>query len=476
MSLQPPSGAQCLFCLAVWLLEASLTAAQNPQKVTYGKYYQTFKQKDGHKDTMDNSYYLYKPPSNLIKKGGKAKIPIVFQVIGNSWMKQDGIYHGPFTTMTPAIGNYNKNGIAYLSLAYRSTDMRYFYDDGGKEKAEELIHVDNDGRLTLDTTGKTMGDYKCRACWQELITKCIYDAVIALEHLIAHADEFGIDVHRIFFLSSSAGSSIVNYLTYVYHQWHQNRFTPVGMILGSPQFDLPVYCALDKTWESFMDLSKPDLKASELMDWTWCSHFIANAMCGDDPHGLATHKSGVTRSENCNMAWMNKTMKDICAVNKTFQGLTVKDLHESQKWDRSDPEVGLGMEKLWYVSENMKNYHPEPFYMLIHSHDNFFIHESMYVIGYAKLADQVGVNYTTYFAHYPGITAEDLGYPLFNTVDPFDKTQIYYRSSIEWRGLYETVHNAPAGSVQEHLLFVCFVLGLDHCGPGQKAATPLLRM
>merc|ERR1719440_1760780 len=102
------------------------------------------------------------------------------------------------------------------------------------------------------------------------------------------------------------------------------------------------------------------------------------------------------------------------------------------------------MEKLWYVSQTMANYHPSPFYIYMHSNDNFFIHESSYVTAYARLADKVGVNYTSYYIHYPGISASDLGYPMNSNMDPFAKFQLYYRSSVGWRGLYEKVHNTGA--------------------------------
>merc|ERR1719502_1544860 len=104
---------------------------------------------------------------------------------------------------------------------------------------EELIHVTPAGTLYLDQTGKTMADYKAKFCWMELLTKAIYDVVQGLEHLIEHADQFGLDMHRIVFFSSSAGSAEVNYLTWVYHSMPANaaRFTPVGMMLIDPQLD-----------------------------------------------------------------------------------------------------------------------------------------------------------------------------------------------------------------------------------------------
>lgn len=376
-------------------------------------------------------------------------------------------YNGPFTHMTSAIGNYVRNGVVFISVPYRATDVRYWYDEGGARHAEELIRVDDDGRLALDRS-RTMGDYKTRACWQELITKCMYDAVQALEHILAHAVEYGIDVHRMFFISSSAGTSVVNYLTYVYHQWHRQRFTPRGMILGSPQYDVPVYCALDNTWKIFMDFASPELPASKIFDYTWCGHFVGNEFCGGDPHGLAARQTGIKFEESCNKTWNEEAMK-FCRAD-TFPGVTVANLHASLKWNRDDPEVGRGMEKLWYSSKNMASYHPVPFYVMLHSHDNFFIHNSVYVRAFAHHANHVGINFTAYFAHYPGIGTDQTGYPLWTKLDKMDNKQLYYRSSIAWRGLYPKVHDTAPGSVDEHLLYVCFVLQLPHCGPEAPAS------
>ena len=62
---------------------------------------------------------------------------------------------------------------------------------------QEFIHAAANGTLTLDTTGRVLSDYKIRRGRTEFNTKCSYDAALALENLLASADTFGVDPHRI---------------------------------------------------------------------------------------------------------------------------------------------------------------------------------------------------------------------------------------------------------------------------------------
>ena len=117
---------------------------------------------------------------------------------------------------------------------------KYFYGDTANASVEELIHVDGEGRLTLDHTGRTMEDYQIRRGRTEYNTKCSFDAAQMMEHLIAHADEYGLDIHRISFTGGSAGGGEIHYLTWVYHQWNVGRYTPVGMVYTMAQLDYPV--------------------------------------------------------------------------------------------------------------------------------------------------------------------------------------------------------------------------------------------
>merc|ERR1711907_428020 len=105
--------------------------------------------------------------------------------------------------------------------------------------------IDNEGRLSLDTSGKTMDAYRVRRGRQEFNTKRSYDTAQMIEHIIANADNLGLDPHRISTTGGSAGGGEIHYLTWVYHQWNVGRYTPVGMVYDMAQLDYPVENVMD---------------------------------------------------------------------------------------------------------------------------------------------------------------------------------------------------------------------------------------
>ena len=126
---------------------------------------------------------------------------------------------------------------------------KYFYDRADPAQAgaflpteQEFIHAAADGTLTLDTTGRVLSSYKVHAGRTEFNTICSYDAAQALEHLITHADQLQVDVHKISTTGGSAGGGEIHYLTWVYHALNNNaaRYTPVSMVYTMAQLDYPV--------------------------------------------------------------------------------------------------------------------------------------------------------------------------------------------------------------------------------------------
>jgi acetyl esterase/lipase len=343
---------------------------------------------------------------------------------------------------------YNGNGLAFASVGYRSSDVAYFYLDNatGAHKREELIHVDPGGRLSLDTTGRTMADYKVRMCWQETITKPLFDAVAALEHIVQNSPLHNLDPHRIFFIGSSAGASLVNYLSFVHHKFSAGSFTPLGMALSDPQFDLPLFCGLDSTWKMWIDSYGADTLVSHYMAPSDCSKYIGSQLCQSNPLQATALKNGgygVKLPEICNETWNQQTMQAFCGAK--FNTVTFGDLYARQKWNRNDPQVGLGMEKLWYPSKNILDYHPSPFHMLVDGMGMSMFHNHLYVEKYAEAAAQAGVNFTV------------------NTPESYQTTE-------RFRFYYQEVEQLKPTSPQEHLAYVCMILRLPHCMP--KALMP----
>merc|ERR1719321_2467535 len=150
------------------------------------------------------------------------------------------------------------------------------------------------------------------------------------------------------------------------------------------------------------------------------------------------------------------------AFNKT----TVTDMVQHQVWNRADPEVGLGMEKLWYVSVNARLHHPKPFYIYASSAVTFFPHASMYVAAYADLAAELGMNFTVYFAQYPGTKSSILDANLTKETGWQALGSNYlYRSSVPWRHHFPKVQQSSLAGVGEHVMYVCRAFGIEHCGP-----------
>ena len=68
------------------------------------------------------------------------------------------------------------NGIAYVSADYRLVATKYFYVDerDGVEREEELINLDSQGKLSLDSSVPpiSLSSYTVKVGRQEFNVKC----------------------------------------------------------------------------------------------------------------------------------------------------------------------------------------------------------------------------------------------------------------------------------------------------------------
>merc|ERR1711862_901812 len=95
-------------------------------------------------------------------------------------------------------------------------------------------------------------------------------------------------------------------------------------------------------------------------------------------------------------------MTRFCGIG--FQHVTIGDLIMEQRWPRDDPEVGRGMERIWYTSENMRKHMPSPFYVLLvnlKSEDYGLLHSSLYIPGFKRAYHEAGAYYTAYYDGHP---------------------------------------------------------------------------
>ena len=267
-----------------------------------------------------NTAYLFTPETPA-----GSKVPVVIQIHGG------GFTGGSANTQrTAEIDAITSAGIAYVSVNYRLVATRYYY--GNDKKLEELIHVDHEGRLTLDTTGKTADQYQIRRGRTEYNTKCSYDAARMIDYLVEHAEELGLDMHRVSFTGGSAGGGEIHYLTWVYHQWNTDKYTPRGMVYTMAQLDYPVQNMMDRVWSLWTADVGQSLKLNQILDYTDCGMIIGNPWCVSP---------GVNQSEYnlCNMSWQKESMARFCTNRESFDKATLGEVQVAQRWPREDPEV-----------------------------------------------------------------------------------------------------------------------------------------
>lgn len=373
-------------------------------QVVYGKY----QSESG--DQADNSFYLFKAPEHKKTTG---PLPVIIH------FHPGGFFSGsPWKKENAEIKEYLRNGFAVVSVGYRLVTEKYFYESkDGSNKTEELIKVDDEGKLSLDERS-TMEEYKVRIGKQEFITKYLYDATQMMENLIENKDKFGLDIDRIVFVGESTGGAAIHYLTWLYHKWNVGRFTPKGMILNNAQLDYPVHNMLDQTWDLFVETMGAHVKLSEVVSPEACPIVIGNHMCGS-PLGE------VSDYELCNHVWNKKALQRFCG--EALKSATLGEVKKQQVWPKADKEVGKGMEKLWYASKNMQKHLPsDPFYMYVANSMNgtdavSVAHHSIFALNFAKYAEmgkQGSIHYTIYYSDFAHMTEADRGMKRFEISAP----------------------------------------------------------
>jgi len=367
-------------------------------QVVYGKY----RSADG--DQTDNSYYVFKDPAI---KDPTTYLPVVIQ------FHSGGFFSGsPWQIENDEIKGYLSKGFAVVSAGYRLVTEKYFYEgEDGTNRTEELIHVSKEGHLSLDTTGKTMDDYEVRVGKQEFITKYLYDATQMIEHLIRNYDKFGLDVTRIVFVGESSGGAAMQYLTWVYHQWHVGRYTPRGIVYNNAQLNYPVNNMLGETWDLFAETMGPQVKLADVVSPEACPTIIGNHMCGSALGNTSDY-------ELCNVEWNERSLREFCG--EALKSATLGQARARQVWtqENNTEELGKGMEKLWYASENMQHHLPsDPFYIYVSNSMNGtgpvdVSHHSIFALNFAKFAEMGkhgGHQYTVYYTDFAHMSDADRG-------------------------------------------------------------------
>ena len=367
------------------------------------------------------------------------------------------------------IAQYLDNGFHYMSVGYRLVATKYLWGAAGTE--EEFIHVDRTGKLALDTTGKVLSSYKVHVGRTEFNTKCSYDAAQALEHLITHADQLQVDVHKISMTGGSAGGGEIHYLTWVYHALPGNfaRYTPVSMVYNMAQLDYPVQNMLDKVWGLWADDVGASTKLSTILSYTDCAMIIGNPWC--DPSGNGPEHATDPPLVLCNMTWQKESLARYCSSEAVFERATIGDCKATQVLPVLT-EQDRGLEMLWYNSDNMQKHQPKPdgtsarsFFLYIANPLNStagmnVVRNALYSRNYAKYAELAGISYTTYYTDYHGMTEDDKGQQRFVTSGGRGAMTWNYRSNFGWAESAGVGTKLQAAASTEQLMFVCHAMNM----------------
>ena len=86
------------------------------------------------------------------------------------------------------------------------------------------------------------------------------------------------------------------------------------------------------------------------------------------------------------------------------------------------------------------------------------VHSALYARRYAQIAEEAGINFTTYYTDYPAMRPEDRS----STRMVGNGGLTYnYLSSHDWRHCSEDVGRTAAASAREQMLFFQLVLGVE---------------
>lgn len=357
----------------------------------FGKYFK------GMGDYSDNTYWCFVP--NKYEEG--KKYPLVIDIHGGGFTMGSAM-KTPMSKDPATINaaDYVGKGMIVCSLGYRLVTTKYFYkDSNGNNHVEEFLKVDGKGRITIDSS-KIITDYKVKVGRQEFMTKCIYDAVQAFEHILTKSN-LPIDPHNIGFYSVSAGTAEAAYLTWTYPKWNKGRYTVKGFMGSFNQLDYPVQNILEPVWSIFAKDTGTNGRLAGILSQKDCGKIVGNPWC--------SQRSDIPV---CNEQWNDHRMQKYCGPN--FGSVTLGEIIQdpTSTWQITTKQ-DKGLYRLWCTSCQIKDADPNPdLHVYI---DNplsgtdwmSVVHNARFAIGYADLGDKYGYQYTVKYQDFPGMSPSD---------------------------------------------------------------------
>jgi len=372
----------------------------------------------------------------------------------------------------------------YIAVGYRSLTLKYYYMSGSKVELEEFVDISMDGSMRLDPsrTYNKADRPETTIGHLEAMPKVAWDGVQALEYVINNADELGVDVHQVIFTGVSAGSSICNYLTWIYWQDNQQRFTVKALGLKVAQLNYPNPPHMESDLHLFAD-SVASGKAAKLTDYfnvggdiTDCIADFANIACNEDVANAIC--GGVSFEYDwCNRSAYQQQMSAICQ-NKSLSQMTLGDAMSLSTWAPSKNQPYLNaLRRFWYHEENMHNAKNKNVYVYALSMYNgsdgqSVAHHSAFTKAYAKAASKADIPFVTYYTDFKGMKPELITEKYTCKQESANSNQVFvnktveynYESNFAWRSIWDAAE--PEGLADSWTLttgefgaFMCYALG-----------------
>jgi len=418
-------------------------------QMQYGKY--VYGEDD---NAQDNSLYVYWP-----KTGKPVKAPVVIEFHAGGFVSE-----APLAESTTTTDLFNGNGFVFISVGYRVFPNSYhYYDEDSNRKEEEFVNIAEDSSLSLDTNGRLYKDFVPHVGYTEVLPKVFYDAGNALEFVISNADYLGIDPHNIVFMGGSCGCGISNYLTFLYHKAHSNRFSVRVLLFAAAQLNYPVEPFTDAAWRLFGQAMGADSSLVGIIDDSSCPYVLGASAC-DPERGGATWEY-----EYCNTTWHAHRMEHYCNEESSWMNLTIMDAVEINRWpDYPRNSYEKRLETLWYLEDAMaeSTNHDVALYVANYWNGTDAMsvpHHPAIALAYAHVARYSEIPYVVYYTDFTYMNEDEKSDLRISADLGGDYYTFNYQSNLDWRNQPEAAGLHPK-SDEEQMMFACWRLGLT-CSP-----------
>jgi len=422
-----------------------------PRKYTYGKYYDT----SG--EDQDNSMFVWWPKEEERERerGSTALHPVAVLIHDGGFLGELGMFpDGLINESIPIIEEYRDHGFVVISIGYRLLGTKYFWTAAdGSERPEEFVDITLEKKLI--PSNMTYYDVTPRISYYEAFPKCMYDAARAIDYIVDHASDWGIDPHRMVFYACSAGVGVSNYIMHFHHQWHIEKFTIKAMVFERAQLNYPVNPFLDQASNLLATAVGEDASLADFVEDDACAAFLACDLTG----------MGVEYDNwRCNQTWYQIRMDKFCS-RQQYLNYTVGDLVQFNKWGPYPPgsyaelvgHLWANDQTLWDYADAAKNT-----WLYVANYHNGTTsqdspHHSIFAAEYGRIAERRGLPYVVYYTDFPGIKDDYISSERFaNGSYVFN-----YFSSVAWRSqpFMRQLDLKPV-SAEEQVRFSCAALGM----------------